>query len=207
MPCNGDSTVFPSSTTPTFTGPASAQRFKATQGTTLSTGYFALSAGWGTSPVLTVVRGTDQAASITIQAKATVGANPTVTLTFKDGTWTNPPIVVCGRTELTAATAAPAAAVSNEWVPTTISATQIVFTFNGTPVATSTYGPTVTLTVNLTTGAWTATNSLTNTVQSGTIGAGALASFNSQIKSDRNLVETFAAGSGNLLPGTQVAWT
>lgn len=64
------------------------------------------------------------------------------------------------------------------------------------------YGPTVTFTVNLVTGLWTA-----STGQTGTIGAGALASFNSQIKSDRNLVETFAAGAGAFMPGTQVAWT
>lgn len=69
------------------------------------------------------------------------------------------------------------------------------------------YGPTVTLVVNLTTGAWTAFNSLSGASSSGTIGAGALASFNSQLKSDRNLVETFAAGGGQLLPGTQVPWT
>src|SRR5581483_8111616 len=131
MPCNGDSTVFPSSTTPTFTGPASAQRFKATQGTTLSTGDFALSAGWGTSPVLTVVRGTDQAASITIQAKATVGANPTVTLTFKDGTWTTPQIVVGEKRNLPSATAAPAGVVSKEGVQKIISAKKIFFTFKG----------------------------------------------------------------------------
>lgn len=153
MACNGDSTTIPTtfaqlSTTgglPTLpaltsTGVLSGQRISAHGGTALVTGDFVLSAGWGTSPVLTVVRGTDQAAAITIQAKATVGANPTVTLTFKNGTWTTIPIVICGRTELVAATGAPAAAVSNEWVPTTISATQIVFTFNGTPVANSTYG-------------------------------------------------------------------
>ena len=63
------------------------------------------------------------------------------------------------------------------------------------------YGPSPTLTVNLTSGAWSS-----STGQSGTIGAGALASFNSQIKSDRNLVETFAAGAGALLPGVQVPW-
>lgn len=63
------------------------------------------------------------------------------------------------------------------------------------------YGPTVTLTVNLQTGAWSSSSG-----QSGTIGAGALASFNSQMKSDRNLVETFAAGAAALLPGVQVAW-
>jgi len=63
------------------------------------------------------------------------------------------------------------------------------------------YGPTVTLTVNLATGAWSA-----STGQSGTISGGALASFNSQVKSDRNLVETFAAGGGAFMPGVQVAW-
>lgn len=140
MPSNGDTTQVPSITTPSFSGAAVAKRFGAANGTPLVTGDFVLSAGWGTSPTLTIVRGTDQAASITIVAKATVGANPTVTLTFHDGTWTNQPIVVCGRTEIAAATGAPAAAVSNEFVPTTVSATQIVFTFNGTPVANSTYG-------------------------------------------------------------------
>lgn len=125
---------------PTYTGPVSSQRYNAHNGTALAAGDFVLSAGWGTSPVLTVVRGTDQAAVITIQAKATVGANPTVTLTFKNGTWTTIPIVVCSRTEIIAVTGAPAAAVQNEFVPTTVSATQIIFTFNGTPVANSTYG-------------------------------------------------------------------
>ena len=124
----------------TNTGQESVKRIDAHQGTTLVTADYVLSAGWGTSPVFTAVRGTDQAATFTIQAKATVGANPTVTLTFKNGTWTVAPIVVCGRTELVAATGAPAAAVTNEFVPTTVSATQIVFTFNGTPVANSTYG-------------------------------------------------------------------
>lgn len=122
------------------TGLEQAQRFSAHNGTTLVTADYAVSAGWGTSPVFTAVRGTDQAAAFTIQAKATVGANPTVTLTFKNGTWTTIPIVICGRTEIVAATGAPAAAVSNEFVVTTVSATQIVFTFNGTPVANSTYG-------------------------------------------------------------------
>ena len=69
------------------------------------------------------------------------------------------------------------------------------------------YGPTATLVVNLTTGVWTSTNSQTTTVLSGTVGAGALASFNSQLKSDRNLVETFASGASGILPGVQVAWT
>jgi hypothetical protein len=120
MACNGDSTTLP---------------------TALVTADYVLSAGWGTSPTFTAVRGTDQGATFTVTAKATVGANPTVTLTFKNGAWANSaPIVICGRTEIVAATGAPATAVSNEFVPTTVSTTQIIFTFNGTPVANSTYG-------------------------------------------------------------------
>lgn len=133
-------TASPTIATPNITGACTSQRYNAHNGTALITADYVLSAGWGTSPVFTAVRGTDQAATFTIQAKATVGANPTVTLTFKNGTWITAPIVVPCRTELVAATGAPAAAVSNEWVPTSVTATQVVFTFNGTPVANSVYG-------------------------------------------------------------------
>lgn len=68
------------------------------------------------------------------------------------------------------------------------------------------YGPTVTLVVNLQTGAWNSSNSQTNQQLSGIIGAGALASFNSQLKSDRNLSETFTSGASGILPGVQVPW-
>ena len=125
----------------TNTGQESVKRLDAHQGTALATADYVLSAGWGTSPTFTAVRGTDAGAAFTITAKATVGANPTVTLTFKNGAWANgAPIVICGRTEIVAATGAPAAAVSNEFVVTSVSTTQAVFTFNGTPVANSTYG-------------------------------------------------------------------
>jgi hypothetical protein len=125
----------------TNTGQESVKRIDAHQGAAVVSGDFVLSAGWGTSPTFTVVRGTDQGAVFTITAKATVGANPTVTFTFHNGAWPNgAPVVVCNRTEIVAATGSPAAAVSNEFVPTTVSTTQIVFTFNGTPVANSTYG-------------------------------------------------------------------
>lgn len=167
MACNGDSTTGPKAfadltgtcssaqlpggpatgtgavvmaISPTLTGTTSVARIGAHGGTVLATSDYVLSAGWGTTPTFTAVRGTDQAATFTVQAKATVGANPTITLTFKNGTWTNAPIIVCGRTELVAATGAPAAAVSNEWVITSVTATQAVFTFNGTPVANSIYG-------------------------------------------------------------------
>ena len=63
------------------------------------------------------------------------------------------------------------------------------------------YGQTVQLTINLATGSWSSSAG-----QSGTMGPVALNNFNSQFKADRNTVETFAAGGGNLMPGTQVPW-
>ncbi|SRR6266436_342105 len=64
------------------------------------------------------------------------------------------------------------------------------------------YSSPVTVTINLVTGAWTSSGG-----QSGTVGAGALTTLNNQFKSDRNAVETFAAGGSGILPGTTVAWT
>jgi len=133
----GDSTQFPSIAT--FTT-VQTKRLNVHGGTALVSGNIALSSGWGTSPTLPINRGADQAASIQITAKATTAANPTVTVTFADGTFTQIPVVVPTRTDTTAATGAPSASVTNHWVPTTVSATQVVFTFNGTPVANSVYG-------------------------------------------------------------------
>lgn len=109
-------------------------------GTAISSGNIALSAGWGTSPTLTIVRGTDQAAVIQITAKATVSANPTVTVTFADGTFTQVPVVVPSRSDTVAAAGAPTASVANEWVVTNTTATAVTFTFVGTPVANNIYG-------------------------------------------------------------------
>jgi len=124
----------------TNSGVSANKRITAHAGTVPTSTSFALSSGWGTSPTLTIVEGTDQACQITIVAKATVGASPTVTYTFKDGTWTQVPIVVCNRTDASAAAAAPGATVTNQWVVTSLSATAVTFTFNGTPVANNTYG-------------------------------------------------------------------
>lgn len=64
------------------------------------------------------------------------------------------------------------------------------------------YNTPVSVTVNLSTGAWTSTNNL-----SGNVAGAALTSFNNQIKSDRNLMESFSAGGSGIMPGTAVAWT
>lgn len=62
------------------------------------------------------------------------------------------------------------------------------------------YNLPVSLTVNLTNGAWTSTNGF-----SGVIAGGPLANFVSQTKAIRNTVETFVAGN-TVMSGTQVPW-
>ncbi len=62
-----------------------------------------------------------------------------------------------------------------------------------------TYGSSVNVTVNMTTGAWTSSNGL-----SGTLAGAAFTNAVSQLKGLRNLMETFA--SSNIMPGVQVAW-
>jgi hypothetical protein len=129
---------------PTITGTLtasliSAKRVAAHAGTALAITDFVASGGWGTSPTLVMVGGTDQAASLNITAKVTTGANPTLTLTFKDGTWTTAPIVVTSRNDIVASTAAPSTLITNEWAVTSVTATQAVFTFIGTPVANNVY--------------------------------------------------------------------
>lgn len=91
---------------------------------------FTPSGGFGTSPVITVA-GTskDQGGQVTVQAKATTGANPTLTFVFHNGTWGHVPAV----------TACSGDTSGLPWVVTSISATQVVFTLLGTPVANSTY--------------------------------------------------------------------
>ncbi len=63
------------------------------------------------------------------------------------------------------------------------------------------YGPRVSVTVNMTTGQWASTNGL-----SGTLAGAGLTNIISQFKADRNLMETFAAGASGILPGAQVSW-
>jgi hypothetical protein len=68
------------------------------------------------------------------------------------------------------------------------------------------YDTPILLTVNMTTGAWTAVNTQSGTgVGSGTFSGAGFTSFQSQFKSIRNAAETFA--STQFMPGTQVAWT
>jgi hypothetical protein len=76
---------------------------------------------------------------------------------------------------------------------------------NGTFVAGS-FGFTVTLTINLITGAWASFDSRGSIFnQAGNVSGPSLTAFDNQLISDANLVEQFA--SSTFLPGTQVAFT
>lgn len=112
-------------------------RVRASQGTALVAGDIALSAGWGASAGVSVVVGKDQAFTLVILAQgAGQAANPTVTLTYHNGSWTAAPVAVVLRNDLNSPIANP----PQTW---TTSATQLIITFNGTPVAGTSYTFTV----------------------------------------------------------------
>ncbi|KKK94285.1 hypothetical protein LCGC14_2684370, partial [marine sediment metagenome] len=97
-------------------------------GTALVAGDFALSGGWGTTASIGTITGNDQWFQATITSAGTgQGANPTATLTFQDGTWTNAPIAVCQRADRASQTT-----IEFTWTTTP---TTLVLTFEGTPVA------------------------------------------------------------------------
>jgi hypothetical protein len=102
-------------------------------GTGLVAGDFALSAGFGTTASVAVASGSKDVRGAITVTSAGVGqaANPTITLTFKDGAFPAAPFAVVAR-----------AGGSQRTVPvevTTVSTTQLVATFLGTPVAAETY--------------------------------------------------------------------
>jgi hypothetical protein len=117
-------------------GVSEGQRFKAA-GTALVAGDIAIATtgAWGDTSDATVgsVTGNDQWFQWTITAGgANTGANPTIVITFTDGTWTNAPIVLCNRQDFNA----PATVTVTV---TTVTATVLTLTFDGTPTATNTY--------------------------------------------------------------------
>lgn len=107
-------------------------RCKATQGTAHVAGDYALSGGFGTTASVAVATGSnDSRGRITITSAGTgQGANPTCTLTFKDGAWPAAPIAVVCR-----------GGGSQNTIPVdvTTTTTTMVITFRGTPVAAETY--------------------------------------------------------------------
>lgn len=120
------------------TGPAglSTSRIKTNQGTTETSGQYTLSAGWGTTASVSAPVGFDPDSSFTVTSSGTgQAANPTITFTFKDGTWTTIPGCFAAQIGGTG--------TISDLTTTTESATAPIFTWNGTPVATSTYRITI----------------------------------------------------------------
>jgi hypothetical protein len=90
-----------------------------------------LSAGWGNTAAVSAANGVDQAFSFTATANGTgIAANPTITVTWKDGSMkTNFPITLCKRND----TSSPAdSSAVLTWVD---SQTTLTLTFNGTPTS------------------------------------------------------------------------
>lgn len=118
------------STTPDTT----INRLKANRGTALVSGDFALSAGWGSTAALSAIAGTDTGFTVTVTANgAGIAANPTLTLTYKDGTWTNAPVFTVTRGDGNAPT-------TGFWIVQAAStATAAITQFVGLPVAGNAY--------------------------------------------------------------------
>ena len=117
---------------PTFNDPI-FRRLKLTGGTNIVAGDVVAGAGWGASATVSAVAGKDSRGSITITTNAadTPGANPTLVLTFKDGTFTTTPFgVVCMDHSSTGPSTVPVTCVA--------SATTLTISYRGTPTATST---------------------------------------------------------------------
>lgn len=118
-----------------------AGRFRASMGTALVAGDFAVSGGWGASASIANITGTDQAWQGTVTAAgAGQAASPTVTLTFHDAAWTGrsgtsvAPICAT-KIQANSESAAKLLTAITE-VPT---ATTNVITYNDTPAVNKTY--------------------------------------------------------------------
>jgi hypothetical protein len=91
-PASGSIVTDPTGNT-TFYGPVQLGRLLAVKGTLMTAEKITLSPGWGNAARVTNVAGTDSAFRFHITPNGTgMAANPTVTITYSDGTWTNLPI-------------------------------------------------------------------------------------------------------------------
>jgi hypothetical protein len=115
-----------------LTGSTIFSRLKPESGTALTNGDGALGGNWGTSPTLGLV-GFDSAFRVTVNSgTGSPAANPTMTLTFKDGSWVNAPVCVVSRNDLITPSAA-------YWAVDSTSTTTVRLTFVGTPSASLSY--------------------------------------------------------------------
>jgi hypothetical protein len=82
---------------------AQASRVKVNLGTayTAADGAIVLSAGWGNTAAVSAATGSfDEALHFSVTSNGTgIAANPTITITFKDGTFTAVPTYTCGRVD------------------------------------------------------------------------------------------------------------
>jgi len=74
---------------------AAAQRYGELYGTNLTTSAFSFVGNWGSTPSFTSVTGTDSGFMLVFSSgSGSPLPGPGITLTFADGTWTNPPVCV-----------------------------------------------------------------------------------------------------------------
>lgn len=113
-----------------------AKRLRLTGATTLVSGDFTLSGNWGTGPSIAITDATskDAAHVVTVTAGTTPGANPTVQITFHDGSWTNVPVCFMSQTGGTGALP-----TGSNMIVTARSATSYTWQWTGTPSAAATY--------------------------------------------------------------------
>lgn len=123
----------------TINGRVDIQRFYSKLGTSLVAGDFAIvtTGKWGDTPAASVTftnpTPTDTRGVVNIfSGTANFGANPTVVMTFKDGTYTTAPVViVCTGSGTTDQ-------IAIDWTVST-TATTATFTWNGTPIGSKVY--------------------------------------------------------------------
>ena len=99
---------------------------------------FTFSPGWGTLTAPDkVAYGTDQKFTVSVTARATVGATPTIILTFKDGTFTTIPVAVVSMDSSSGAYTA--GSTTKDIVQVATTATTMTITLNATPVVAAVY--------------------------------------------------------------------
>lgn len=107
------------------TGDSGALHFLNNQGATLGVGLVALSAGWGSTATVTALSGRSGAFGFTVNSTGVgQGLNPTITVTFPDAYTLT--------TFCQAQHSGSQPLIPDTW---TTSSTQVIITFNGTPVA------------------------------------------------------------------------
>ena len=118
----------------TLNGLATGFRYSVDTATTLVTTDFAISGGWGStaSKAITITTSKDSAFVITLTSSGTgQAANPTIALTFHDGTWTNVPACVFIQTGGTG--------IFGDSTVSARSATAYTWIWNATPTTAATY--------------------------------------------------------------------